>query len=82
MSDPVRRNPLVRALTFPAGTPPPLLVMIVLSTSMVGVFSVPLLLPDATPLWVRSIVGVLVVFGLMVATALLRRAVAKGRERR
>ncbi|GAA1381638.1 hypothetical protein GCM10009613_07970 [Pseudonocardia kongjuensis] len=82
MSDPARRNPLVRALTFPAGTPPPLLLMVLLSSTMVGVFFVPLTLPAGTPVWIRSLVGMLVVFGLMVATAaLLRRAVARGRER-
>ncbi|MEV1295597.1 hypothetical protein [Pseudonocardia sp. NPDC049635] len=82
MSDPLPRNPLVRALAFPAGTPPPLLVLILLSATMVGVFFVPLTLPDATPGWVRALVGMLVVLGLMVATAaLLRHAVARGRER-
>lgn len=82
MPDPVRRNLLVRALSFPAGTPPPLLVMILMSSTMVGVFFVPLTLPGGTPVWLRALAGMLVVPLLMVATAaLLRRAVARGRER-
>ncbi|ANY06241.1 hypothetical protein [Pseudonocardia sp. HH130630-07] len=82
MSDPARRNRFVRLLSFPEGMPPPLLLMVILSSSMVGVFVVPLLLGDV-PLWVRSIVGVLVMFGLVVLTAaLLRRAVARGRAGR
>ena len=83
MSDPALHTRLVRLLSFPPGTPAPLLLMAVLSSSLVGVLAVPLLLPAGTPGWVRSVAGVLVVFGLMVLTAtLLRRAHARGRGRR
>ena len=82
MSDPARRHPLARLLAFPPGAPAPLLALVALSCSLVGVFVVPLLLPGA-PGWLRLVVGVLVVLGLMVLTAaLLRRAHARGRSRR
>lgn len=83
MSDPARRHPLVRLLAFPPGVPAPLLALVALSCSLVGVFFVPLLLPDATPGWLAVVAGVLVVLGLMVLTAaLLRGAHARGRSRR
>ncbi|SFO01993.1 hypothetical protein SAMN05216207_102750 [Pseudonocardia ammonioxydans] len=83
MSDPARRHPLVRLLAFPPGAPAPLLALVALSCSLVGVFVVPLLLPDAAPGWLRLVVGVLVVLGLMMLTAaLLRRAHARGRSPR
>ncbi|MER5674926.1 hypothetical protein [Pseudonocardia alni] len=77
------RRRLVRALSFPDGTPAPLLGLIGISSSLVGVFFVPLLLPEPTPLWVRAVLSALVVFALIVLTAaLLRRAAVRGRQRR
>ncbi|MEQ3554545.1 hypothetical protein WIS52_29100 [Pseudonocardia nematodicida] len=76
------RNRFVRAFSFPEGTPAPLLVLVALSCSMVGVFSVPLVLPSGTPGWLRVVVGILVVLALMAVTAtLLRRAHERGRRR-
>lgn len=83
MSDPARRTPIVRMLSFPDDMPRPLLVLIAMSSSLVGVFFVPLLLPEGTAAWVHAIIAAVVVFVLMVTTAaLLRRAHARGRERR
>ena len=83
VSDPARRTWIVRMLSFPEDMPRPLLVLIAVSSSLVGVFFVPLLLPEGSSAWVHAIAAALVVFGLMVVTAaLLRRAHARGRERR
>ena len=72
----------MRAFSFPEGTPPPLLVMILLSSSMAGVFVIAMLLPDPAPLWLRVVMSALAVLGLMLLTAaLLRRAATQGRRR-
>lgn len=77
-----RRSRIVRAFSFPEGTPPPLLVMILLSSSMAGVFVVAMLLPDTAPTWLRVVLSAFAVLGLVLLTAaLLRRAVAQGRRR-
>ncbi|MEJ8281179.1 hypothetical protein [Pseudonocardia spirodelae] len=77
------RSRLVRAFAFPEGTPAPLLVLILLSSSLVGVFTVPLLLPAAAPGWLRVVLSAVAVLGLMALTAaLLRRAVERGRRHR
>ncbi len=76
------RSRIVRAFSFPEGTPPPLLVMILLSSSMAGVFVIAMLLPDPAPLWLRVVMSALAVLGLMLLTAaLLRRAATQGRRR-
>jgi hypothetical protein len=78
-----RRSRIVRAFSFPEGMPPPLLVMILLSSSMAGVFVVAMLLPDTAPTWLRVVLSALAVPGLMLLTAtLLRRAAAQGGRRR
>ena len=78
-----RRSRIVRAFSFPEGMPPPLLVMILLSSSMAGVFVVAMLLPDTAPTWLRVVRSALAVPGRMLLTAtLLRRAAAQGGRRR
>ena len=78
-----RRSRIVRAFSFPEGMPPPLLVMILLSSSMAGVFVVAMLLPDTAPTWLRVVLSALAVPGLVLLTAtLLRRAAAQGGRRR